>query len=322
MIHSTHAVSALLFCALGGLASAQVVATIPGYPVTYPAGKIGGKSEIGIPGLYIQIPPADEYYLDYEVAFDSGWAWVKGGKLPGLVGGSHTSGCAAIVPSGWGGRLTWRAGGQGEVYLYDQNRKNNCGDDFNFSSPGSFAIGKWNRITERVVINSPGKSDGLVEAWFNGVKKVTLPNLQLRGNVPIDSALVDLVSLETFYGGSSGSFAPPQTDHSRFNGFVVRKDLPDFSKPFQPITNTTSENEKPQRNGVRAEGSGKGYTVVHVDRGAMPVIPQGSSGARVSLFDLHGKSLGTLIWKGNLGQWDGWNAVKLPSQPGMLVVKP
>jgi len=130
MAFTTRAVSALVFSCLGAVASAQVVATIPGFAVTYPTGLIGGKSEVGIPAQFIPIPPATEYYLDYEVAFDSGWAWVKGGKLPGLVGGSHTSGCAAITPDGWSARFMWRTGGQGEVYLYDQNRKNSCGERF------------------------------------------------------------------------------------------------------------------------------------------------------------------------------------------------
>src|SRR5882724_11055636 len=84
MTFATQAIAALLISSLGTLASAQVVASIPGFAVTYPAGKIGGKSEVGIPAMYIPIPPAKEYYLDYEVFFDSGWVWVKGGKLPGL----------------------------------------------------------------------------------------------------------------------------------------------------------------------------------------------------------------------------------------------
>ena len=84
----------LVALALQPLNTAQVVAAIPGFAVTYPAGKIGGKSEVGIPAMYIPIPPAKEYYLDYEVFFDSGWVWVKGGKLPGLVGGSPGQGRA------------------------------------------------------------------------------------------------------------------------------------------------------------------------------------------------------------------------------------
>ena len=213
----------------------------------------------------------------------------------------------------------WRAGGQGEVYLYDQNRKNNCGDDYNFSSPGSFAIGKWNRITERVVINSPGQKNGLVEAWLNGVKKDSLPNLQLRGSVPVDSALVDWVSLETFYGGSSSSFKPPQTTYSRFNGFRVSKNLPDFSKPFEPVT--TTELEKPIQDMQRAAGSSQGYALAYLGNGVRPTLSQGGSGDRVSLFDLQGRSLGTLRWNPSPGQWEGWSAVKLPSQPCMMIVK-
>jgi len=87
------------------MASAQIVASIPGFAITYPAGKIGGNSTVGLPMNYVSILPSNEYYLDYEVAFDSDWDWVKGGKLPGLIGGSHTSGCEAIVTSGWSARF-------------------------------------------------------------------------------------------------------------------------------------------------------------------------------------------------------------------------
>src|SRR4051812_43839168 len=80
------------------ISSANVLQTIPAFEATYPAGKIGGSSSLGLPAAYVSIPPAKEYYLDYEVMFESDWDWVKGGKLPGLVGGTHTSGCAAIVP--------------------------------------------------------------------------------------------------------------------------------------------------------------------------------------------------------------------------------
>lgn len=56
--------------------------------------------------------------LSYEVAFDKGFQWVKGGKLPGLRGGSDTSGCeGGAEPNGtdcWSTRLMWRTAGEGE----------------------------------------------------------------------------------------------------------------------------------------------------------------------------------------------------------------
>ncbi len=210
----------------------KVLLTIPGYTVTYPKGKIGGKSAEGLPGNYVGLPPAHAYYLDYRVYFTGGFAWVKGGKLPGLVGGTHTSGCKAASPGGWSARCMWRRGGWGEVYLYDQNRVNRCGDDYPFPAPGTFAVAHWNRITEHVVVNTPGRKDGKIEAWLNGVLQDTLNNVELRGDVGADVALVDQVSLETFYGGGNPSWAPPQDMQAQFSAFYVRDDLPDFSRPF------------------------------------------------------------------------------------------
>jgi hypothetical protein len=254
----------LALCAVGHVAEGKVVSAIKGWDMAYPAGMIGGGTPV--PKSFVSVPPAKEYYLDYQVWFESDWQWVKGGKLPGLVGGSHTSGCADIVPNGWSARFMWRGGGVGQVYLYHQDRKNACGDEFDFPGPALFAIGKWNRITERVVINAPGQADGLVEAWLNGKKMLSLPNLKLRGSVAADVALVDQVSLQTFYGGSSADWAPSVTTHARFSSFYVRDDLPDFSLGFD-------------------QGNVSGLVAAPF----RPVVPY--PGMRLDIFDAGGKSL-------------------------------
>src|SRR6185503_10778895 len=105
-----------------------------------------------------------------------------------------------------------------------------------FPSPGKFIKNEWNRITERVVINTPNQRNGIVEAWYNGVRKVSLTNIELRGNVTEATALVDAVSLQTFYGGSSNDWAPPHDTHATFSALYVRDSLPDFTKPFDGST--------------------------------------------------------------------------------------
>ncbi len=56
--------------------------------------------------------------LSYEIAFDSNFDWVKGGKLPGLRGGLNSTGCSggnqADGLSCFSSRLMWRTSGQGE----------------------------------------------------------------------------------------------------------------------------------------------------------------------------------------------------------------
>lgn len=55
--------------------------------------------------------------ISYEVAFDQGFNWVKGGKLPGLRGGDPT-GCSggneATGRDCFSARLMWRRNGEGE----------------------------------------------------------------------------------------------------------------------------------------------------------------------------------------------------------------
>ena len=56
--------------------------------------------------------------LSYEVAFDSGFNYVLGGKLPGFRGGPDPDGCsggnASTGANCFSSRLMWRKNGQGE----------------------------------------------------------------------------------------------------------------------------------------------------------------------------------------------------------------
>jgi hypothetical protein len=57
--------------------------------------------------------------LSYELAFENGFDWVKGGKLPGLRGGLNSTGCSGgnqVTPTGdcFSARLMWRKNANGE----------------------------------------------------------------------------------------------------------------------------------------------------------------------------------------------------------------
>lgn len=61
--------------------------------------------------------------LEYQMLFQPGFNWVKGGKLPGILSGSE-QGCNADCSGGgsaescFSTRMMWRANGEGELYLY------------------------------------------------------------------------------------------------------------------------------------------------------------------------------------------------------------
>jgi hypothetical protein len=56
--------------------------------------------------------------LSYEIAFEAGFDWVKGGKLPGLRGGLNSTGCSggnqANGQDCFSFRVMWRENGSGE----------------------------------------------------------------------------------------------------------------------------------------------------------------------------------------------------------------
>lgn len=96
--------------------------------VMYPAGSYGGKTGGGeIKTLWpaSQTSPSNQYQsvlLSYEVGFPQGFAFVKGGKLPGLRGGPNTTYCSGGLEADGSNcfsvRLMWRTAGAGEAYAY------------------------------------------------------------------------------------------------------------------------------------------------------------------------------------------------------------
>ncbi|KAF5385835.1 hypothetical protein D9615_002568 [Tricholomella constricta] len=164
--------------------------------------------------------------VSYEVAFDEGFDWVKGGKLPGLRGGLNSTGCSGGHASNgkdcFSTRLMWRKNGAGEIYAYIPTPNNlcsqegiNCNSDFGISvQRGSFGFvsGQWNRITLLVRLNDPPNvANGNVQLYFNDFKAVDQQNLQIRSS---SSVTANGFYFSTFFGGSDDSWATPNTVHT------------------------------------------------------------------------------------------------------------
>ena len=92
----------------------------------------GARSDIGGATFYpspAELGIAHRAMLSYQVAFEPGFDFVKGGKLPGLWSGKSASSCSGGHQSGASGaeddcfsvRMMWRANGTGEG-AHHQNR--------------------------------------------------------------------------------------------------------------------------------------------------------------------------------------------------------
>ncbi|KIK98268.1 polysaccharide lyase family 14 protein [Paxillus rubicundulus Ve08.2h10] len=208
----------------------------PVLQVTYPAGSYSEGS--GGAQWYSLWNTTDgssfnSMVLSYEIAFDSSFQWVQGGKLPGLRGGSDVYGCSGgVEPNGsdcFSTRLMWRKNGAGEVYAYMLTPNNICSEnnilcnsDYGVSiSRGSFsfASGQWSRVTLLVQMNNPPDvANGNLVFYFNDVLALTQSNLQFRSATDVD---IGGIFFSTFFGGSDSSWATPETVHTYYRNFQL-----------------------------------------------------------------------------------------------------
>jgi len=166
--------------------------------------------------------------VSYEVAFDSGFNWVKGGKLPGLRGGLNSTGCSggnqATGQDCFSTRLMWRKNGSGEVYAYIppsndlcSNKNIKCNSDFGISiDRGSFGFvgGQWNRVSLLVRLNDPPNvANGQVQLFYNDLQAINQTGLQIRSASTVN---INGFYFSTFFGGSDQSWATPVTTHTYY----------------------------------------------------------------------------------------------------------
>lgn len=192
--------------------------------VTYPQGTASGRADgDGSPrgGAQVYLPlrqaPPTALHLRYLVRFPAGFDFVKGGKLPGLYGGSVTSG--GHIPNGENGfstRFMWRAGGAGEVYAYLPNSRLH-GTSLGRGS-WTWPTGRWTCVEQAVRLNTPGRSDGSIVVWVDGHEALAMSEVTFRSTRRL---LIDGLFFSTFFGGGDSSWATPRRQQVDFAAFEV-----------------------------------------------------------------------------------------------------
>jgi hypothetical protein len=190
--------------------------------VTYPPA-VFGPADGGVQFL-IPLPSSfDELYLSYRLRFAEGFDFVRGGKLPGLVGGTHPTGCVSDL-GGFSARMMWRPGGACVQYMYFPEKVNSCGDDYVYQTDSAkvvFTPGVWHRVRHRIRMNTPGVHDGILQAWFDG--NVALDEQAFLYRTATSSFGIDALYFSTFFGGSDDTWAPSTTQTLDFDDFVISK---------------------------------------------------------------------------------------------------
>jgi hypothetical protein len=185
-------------------------------------------SSTGTPVLFslkaIQ-PPKREATMQYDILFKKGFEWVKGGKLPGFLGGPKdvkTYGCVVPQPiNAWSLRLMWTNKGGIQLYKYDQDRRTNgarCGTVV--YSRSFLQTEKWYRFKLYMKVNSHANArDGSARFYVNNSLLLESKNIPWRG--VNDSALIDWIFFTTFYGGHDKTWSPSKTTYAQIKNVAV-----------------------------------------------------------------------------------------------------
>ena len=160
-------------------------------------------------------------YCAYRIRFDGDFDFVWGGKLPGLAGGrANTGGRKPDGTNGWSARMMWRREGRAVQYVYHPDQPGVYGQDFTYDlgGPRAFEPGRWHQVEHRIVINSPGRKDGIIQAWFDGEIALSADGLRFRDT---DDFAIDSFLFSTFFGGSAPGWAPTRDEAITFDEFVI-----------------------------------------------------------------------------------------------------
>lgn len=179
----------------------------------------GDGTTAGGAQLYLKLADgaADRLYLRYYVRFPEGFDFVKGGKLPGLYGGTVTSGLR--IPDGTDGfstRYMWRRDGDAEIYAYLPTSEEH-GTSLGRGS-WTWKTGKWTCVEQEVRLNTPGQSDGSVTVWLDGEEEQRVDSLTFR---TVDSLHIEGIFFSTFFGGGDSSWASPKNQYADFAAFAI-----------------------------------------------------------------------------------------------------
>ncbi|KAF8600088.1 hypothetical protein BDV93DRAFT_448289 [Ceratobasidium sp. AG-I] len=177
--------------------------------------------------------------FSYSVLFEAGFKFNKGGKLPGLYGGTSLSAAAGCSGGNarddcFSTRMMWRTNGAGELYGYlppsakSTNKaavcsktNTSCDEGYGWSlGRGSWTwkTGTWQTMAQKVTLNDIGKSNGEVVIYIDGKEVYTAKNIQLRVN---KNSVPQGIMVQSFFGGHDATWASPKDQSAYFADYSL-----------------------------------------------------------------------------------------------------
>ncbi|XP_071098172.1 uncharacterized protein [Haliotis cracherodii] len=198
--------------------------------IFYKEGSYSGSGDYRGAQFYSRpISPRTCLTLDYKIYFAENFDFVKGGKLPGLWGGSQECSGGRNADECFSTRYMWRSGGDGVVYAYiPDNQKSDfcdrnevhCNYDYgnDIGRTWVFKTGQWQRISQTVKLNSVGSENGALTVRFNRTEVLQVKDLVFRNSDDIE---IEGIFFSTFFGGGSSSWASPTDTYTYYKEFQL-----------------------------------------------------------------------------------------------------
>ena len=206
--------------------------------VDFPAGTVGPKDG-GAQWKFDFESSARVVVFRYRVKFKEGFDFVRGGKLPGLAGGTAPTGSTqADGFNGFAARMMWRTDHEGnpgdpvqtkanlvQYVKHTTSGSNNDGrqeDSLYWTDENGDRVeieaGRWYRMTSTVILNRVGRANGRIKSYLNGKQVLDARNLEFRYT---NDMKIDVLYLSTFFGGSSAAWATSKDETIYFDEFTI-----------------------------------------------------------------------------------------------------
>lgn len=198
--------------------------------VTYPAGTYSSGGSVQYKMRFNRTIPeiavSDSMYVRYYVKFGANIDFIKGGKLPGLIGGdANTGGRKPTGFDGFSARIMWRADGRIIQYVYHPDQPGKYGDSLQWDEGGEprfFTPGRWHCVETylqmNTVVDGKGEFNGVVRSWLDGELALNRTDIRFRYT---DELQIDGLYFSTFFGGGDASWAPVKDETAMFDDFVI-----------------------------------------------------------------------------------------------------
>ncbi|KGB76842.1 alginate lyase [Cryptococcus deuterogattii R265] len=176
----------------------------------------------------VEVDNASEVALSYSVFFEEGFGFNKGGKMPGLYGGTSLSeakscsgGRQTDRESCFSARLMWRTEGAGEIYDYLPVSYTGTDDGYGESiDRGAFtwATGRWQTVAIRVKLNDVGQANGEQELIVDGESKINITGVTFATEA---GTRIYGIMAQTFFGGHTSDWASPKDQSLYFKDWTL-----------------------------------------------------------------------------------------------------